>query len=435
MRKQNEAKTKTGKRLLDSRLLWAVVSVMLSLLIWVYYGSNFGTEITTTFSGVEITYVGRDAMRDSQNLIISNEETTSVTVTLTGSRRDISRLTSDDLKAVVNLSTVTSAGYRTMAYTISYPSSVNSASIHEDLKSPQTVGLQISKVATRVKEVRGRFEGTMQEGYVLDSAGISFDPAYITLIGPEEELDEVDCAFVIVDRDDVNASFSAAANFNLVDADGQTLTFDDVSVDVDSVTVSVPVNKTKEVALDVNLLYGGGVAEENVTRKITPQTITLAGDAATIDSINTLYLATIDLSDVQSLSTTEEYAVILPNDTENLSGSTTATVELTITGVASDIYTATNLDYTGLEEGFEAQIMVDSLAVVIRAPEDELSLIEDNNIRVVADLTGITTTTRVPATVYIDGYASAGAVGDYSLYVRVFPQRADPAPGQNGGTP
>ena len=79
-----------------------LLSVLLALVIWVYYGLNFGTEMTKTFYGVEVTYSGQEAMRDSQNLIISNEETTTVTLTLTGSRRDISKLTSEDLKAVVN---------------------------------------------------------------------------------------------------------------------------------------------------------------------------------------------------------------------------------------------------------------------------------------------------------------------------------------------
>ncbi len=419
MQKKTE-KTTALKRLMDSRLLWAVVSVLLSLLIWIYYGENYGTEITQTFSGVEVTYVGEEAMRESQNLIVSNEETTSVTVTLTGSRRDIARLSAEELRAVVNLSAVTSAGYRTMAYTITYPSGVNSASIREDLKTPQTVGLQISKVATRVKDVCGRFEGTLQEGYVLDSAGIGFEPEYITLIGPEEELDEIECAYVIVDREDVSASFTAKANYNLVDAEGEILAFDDVTADVETVDVTVPVNKTKEVGLDVNLVYGGGVGEDNVIREIEPSTITIAGDAATIDAVNTLYLATIDLSDYLAFPATD-YTIVLPNDTDNLSGVTTATVRLTFTGLETELYTVTNLEYTGLEDGYDANVMVDSVVVTIRAPEGVIDQISPNNIRIVADLTGVTTTTRAPTTVYVDGFAEAGAVGDYPLYVRVSP--------------
>lgn len=419
MRKTTETKT-SAKRLADSRIFWAVLSVFLSLIIWVYYGSNYGTEMTRTFSGVEVTYVGRDALRDSQSLVISSEETKTVTVTLTGSRREISKLTSDSLKAVVNLSTVASAGYRAMSYTISYPTSVNTANIRETNKLPQTVGLQISKLMTRIVDFKCRFDGTMADGYTLDFSDITFDPAYITLMGPEEELNQIDSAFVVLDRDNVSASFTAAANYNFVNADGETLDFDDITADAEMVTVTVPVNMTKEVALDVSLIEGGGATAQNVITSVSPQTITVAGDAATLDGINTIYLATVDLSDYISFPQTE-YPIVLPNGTDNISGTTTATVNMEFTGLDWAYYTVTNLDYTNLEEGYTADVMDVTLVVMVRAPADVLSQIEANNIRAVADLTGVTTTSKVPVSVYVDGYAEAGAVGDYTLYVRVAP--------------
>ena len=423
---QKKTEKKTGKSLLDNSVFWAILSLLLATFIWVYYVSNYSTEMTRTFYGVEVTYLGRDAMRESQSLIISEEEATTVTLTLSGSRREMSKLSSDNLKAVVNLSTVASPGYRSMAYTISYPSSVNSASIREEDKQPQTVGLQVSRLDTRVVDVTGHFVGTLAEGYALDAAGMSFDPAYITLFGPEEELDQVKSASVIVDRDGVSSSFTAAANYNLVDENGEVLSFDDVTTDADSVSVTVPINMTKEVALDVSLIYGGGAAEENVIKEITPQTITIAGDASTIDSINTIYVATIDVSDYQTFPHTD-YTIILPNDTENLSGVTTAGVDLTFTGLESAYYVVTNLDYTNLAEGYEADVMDVTLGVTIRAPADVLASIEANNIRAVADLTDITTTSRAPVAISVDGYPEAGAVGDYVLYVRVQPAPAEEA--------
>jgi YbbR domain-containing protein len=412
---------KNDEKWTDSRLLWTVVSLFLAVIIWVYYGSNFGTEQTTTFYGVEVVYTGETAMRDSLNLIISNEEATTVNVTLTVSRRDIARLTSADLKAVVNLSNVTTAGYRTMGYTLSYPSSVNSAGITVKSQTPSTIGLQISKLATKAVEVRGRYDGTVQEGYAIDSAGMTFDPAYVTLIGPEEELEQVDCAYAVVARDNVSSSFNVTANFSLVNGDGEVLEFEDVTMDADTVSVTVPVNLTKEVALDVSLVEGGGATADNVIKTITPSSITLAGDAATLDSINTVYIATIDLSDYTTFPSTE-YSIVLPNDTENLSGITTATVELSFTGLAVQPFVATNISYTNLADGYTALIYEPTILVNIRAPESVLNLIEANNIRVVADLTDITTSSKVPVTVYVDGYSEAGAVGDYAVYVQVKPQ-------------
>ena len=423
---QKKTGKKTVESLLDSRVFWAILSLLLATVIWVYYVSNYSTEMTRTFYGVEVTYLGRDAMRESQSLIISDEETSTVTLTLTGSRREMSKLSSENLKAVVNLSTVTSPGYRTMAYSIQYPSSVNSSSIREEEMQPQTVGLQISRLDTKVVDVTGRFEGTVAEGYALDAADMSFEPSYITLFGPEEELAQIKAASVVVDRDGVSSSFYAAANYQLVNEEGEYLSFDDVTTDVDSVTVYVPINMTKEVALDVSLIYGGGAGEENVQKVIEPQTITIAGDASTIESVNTIYVTTIDLSDYITFPHTE-YNIPLPNDTENLSGVSTAAVDITFTGLETAYFVVTNLDYANLAEDYVADVMDVTLGVTIRAPADTLAGIEANNIRAVADLTGITTTSRAPVTVTVDGFPDAGAVGDYVLYVRVAPAPSEEA--------
>lgn len=405
----------------DSRILWAAVSLLAAFLIWAYYVSNYGADIERTFYGVEVVYSGESALRDSQNLIISQEETTSVNLTLTGSRRELGKLTSADIKAVVNLSNVTREGYRTMSYTPSYPSSVNTAAIRVTGQSPQTVGLYISKLATKIVPFEGTFEGTVRDGYAVDSGSMSFDPASITVTGPAEELEKIDHAHVVVGRDDVSSSFTAEANYTFVDADGELLEFDDVQADAETVSVSVPISMKKEVALDVTLVNGGGATSDNVIKEITPRTITLIGDAATLEGINTLSLATLDLSDFSTFET-KEYTIILPNGTECLSGETTATVNLAFTGLADDLYPVSNLSYINLEEGYTAHILTANLVVKIRAPEDILPLIQENNIRAVADLSGLTTTSRAPVTIYVDGVEQAGAVGDITMYVEIEPE-------------
>ena len=423
MQEKNKSASRGFK--IGSKILWMMLSLVLAFFIWTYYSMNYATEITRTFYGVEVTYSGDTALRDSLSLIVSNEEVTSVNVTLTGSRRDLARLTSADLKAVVNLSNVTSAGYRTMSYTISYPNSVYGSSIQVQSQSPQTVGLQISKLATRTVNVAGSFIGTVAEGYVVDTMNITYSPAVITLVGPEEELNEVYYAQVLVDRDNVTSAFTASANYVLVDTEGNELVFSDVTADADTVTVSVPVNLTKEVALDVAILDGGGATADNVIKTITPSSITLAGDAATLEGINTIYLATVDLSDYQTFPQTE-YAIVLPNDTQNLSGVTSAVVDISFTGLESKLFTVSNLEYTNLAAGYSASIMDNTLVVTIRGTAEQLAAVEENNIRAVADLTDITATSRVPVTIYVDGSTDVGAVGDYFMYVRVS------AGGENG---
>lgn len=417
-------KTSGKSKISENRVFLAVLSLLIAFLLWVYYTNNYASSMTKTFYNVEVVYSGVDAMRDSQNLVISQMDTENVNVTLTGNRREISKLSSEDLNAVVNLYNVTRAGYRTMSYTMSYPTSVNSSGIKVTGQTPQTVGLYISKLSTKIVDVVGTFEGTVLDGYAVDSTHMSFDPATVTLVGPEEVLNRIDKAHVLVSREDVSSTFTVNANYTLIDTAGELVETEDADIqtDAENIVATVPISMKKDVALGVTLIDGGGaLASENVIVDVKPSTITIAGDAATLEAINSLSVATIDLSDYTEYPTTE-VNIVLPNGTDNLSGIAMATVSLTFTGLEWDLFNVTNLSYTGLEEGYTAKIITSSLVTTIRAPEGILSQIEANNIRAVADLTGLTTTTRAPVTFYVDGFEQAGAVGDITMYVEITPE-------------
>lgn len=402
-------------RLFSSRLFVAALSVIGAVLIWCFYTTTYGAKETRTFTGVEVNYAGESTMRESLGLVLTYEDTETVTVTVSGPRRYIANLTAEDLIASVDLSKVTRTGDKTLSYTLVYPSNVDSSSMSVTRKSPEYISLVVSKLSTKSVVVKGEFVGNTQEGYVADKE-MSFEPSTITLIGPEEELAQVDCAFVTIDRDDVNSSFTAESAFVLRNADGEALEFDDVQCDAETVSAALTVNMMKEVALDVTLVDGGGATSANVIKHIDPSSIMLAGDSATLAGVNTIYLGTIDLADYQNFPDTE-YTITIPNDTDNLSGVTTAHVSLEITGLSTASFTVYNLEYINCPEGYTAEIMTLGIPVTIRAPEETLAQISANNLRAVADLSDITVTSKAPTTIYVDGFPNAGAVGDYTMTV------------------
>ncbi len=87
--------------------------------------------------------------------------------------------------------------------------------------------------------------------------------------------------------------------------------------------------------------------------------------------------------------------------------------------IEAEKITATNITTTGTTRSVE--IMTTSLAVTVRAPEDVISQITAENVRVVVDLTNYKATSgtvAVPAKIYVDGFSNAGAVGEYVVNVR-----------------
>ncbi len=61
-------------KITNSKLFWIIVSVLASLLLWMYVPTTEGTEIEKTFSGIKVEFIGEDVMRDSRGLIITNVE-------------------------------------------------------------------------------------------------------------------------------------------------------------------------------------------------------------------------------------------------------------------------------------------------------------------------------------------------------------------------
>ena len=407
------------KKILDSRVFWIIFSLCAALLIWLYYTSNYAVTKTKTFYGVEVAFVGQDAMRDTLSMVVSDQDASTVNVTLRGTRRDIDTISSSDLRAVVNLSNVTKAGYRAMSYTITYPSTVNQSNIQEASRSPSTIGLQISKLSTVSLPVTGVFEGNAAEGYMVDANEMTFDPANVTFTGPEEELEQISKVQVVVGREEVSSAFSSEANYVLADADGNTLEFEDIQADTETVTVTVPVSTIKQVALVANLVEGGGATADDVIVDVEPATITVAGDAATLDGLNSIAVTDIRLADTLSFAATE-YDIVLPNGVECVSGDMKATVSLEFTGLKYNTFIVKNLSTTDVPEGYTCEIVEPLKVVTVRAPEEVFDRIKSNNIRIVADISEAPLgRSRVPTTVYVDGFENAGAVGSYPIYVQL----------------
>ena len=123
---------KNLRKLYDNRVFWMVISLLASLTIWVYVTSGETEDFKTTFRNVRIEIVGEDTLRSSRNLIVTDLNTNTITVEITGPRRVVAPLDSEDLVAQVDVSKLTRAAYTTLKYDIVYPSSVDERYITEE---------------------------------------------------------------------------------------------------------------------------------------------------------------------------------------------------------------------------------------------------------------------------------------------------------------
>lgn len=407
------------KKIYNSKAFWMIVSLLASLAIWVYVTSVETDESKTTFRGVKVELVGEDILRDSKNLVVTDMDTSTVTVEVVGPRRIIGSLSSDQLVAQVDVSKLSRAAYTSQQYTIVYPDGTDTSKLSENRRTPETINFMVSAQTSKSIQVRGSFDGSLAEGYTAEMP--VFEPSTITITGSEAYLKDVEYAWVTFSKENVDSTYSVETGFTLMDANNEPCSTTGISFSTDVVTATLPLLTLKEVNLDVNIIEGAGATKANTKITIDPVSVTLAGDSSLLAGMNKIILATIDLTDFSS-TFTETYMIPIDNELKNTTGVTKATVTVEIVGLETKTFRVTNFSCINATEGYEADIITESKEITLRGTPEALAQIKDENIRAVADLTDYkeSTGTYMPQVrVYVDGFTDVGAIGENTISIEI----------------
>ena len=413
-------KTNQRKSIFDRKIVWIIVSLLISLAIWTYVVSTENSTVTQIFRGIPIEIVGEDILQNSRNMIVTDVDTNSVRVEIRGPRRIVDALDSDNLIALVDVSKLSRAAYASMKYKIIYPDGVDTRNLSEVSYSPETVSFMVSNLNTISVPVRGGYEGKLAEGFTAESP--NFEPTTITVAGPDAYLKDVSYAWVSFGADQVSSStYTEDAGFTLINSNGDTVSTEYLTTSEDTITATLPILEIKDIPLQVELVEGAGATTANTKVTLTPDRITLAGDSAILEGMNRIILSTIDLTDFRT-SFSETYTIPFDNSLRNISGVTEAKVDVEIVGLSTANYTVKNISVINVPDNIEAEIVTESLDVVLRGTQEQLDQLTAENIRAVADLSDYKDSTGsfMPhAKIYVDGFVDVGAVGNYPITVNL----------------
>lgn len=407
------------KKILDSRLFWFLVSLVVSLGIWVYVTSLESDEYKQTFRGVRVELVGEGVLRDSRNMVVTGLSTSTVSLEVVGPRRVVASLSPENITAQIDVSKLSQSSYASMAYTVSYPNGTDTADLSVTRKIPDTINFNVSKLNTKSVPVRGSFDGSVAPGFTAEP--LEFEPAEISLSGPEAYLRNISYAWVSFTAGEISSTYKVDTGFTLMTEDGQPAIAEAVTCSADVITAKVPIMEMKDLQLTVNLIYAAGANENNVKVTVEPSQITLAGDSAILSAMNNIPIATVDLSEFTS-TFTETYPINYDNSLSSIDGITEAKVTVEIVGLETKTFTIDNIHCTNVTDGYEAEVLSKSINVRLRGTAENLALVHSVDLRAVADLTDYDVTTgtiNVPVKIYVDGSTEVGALDDYTVTVEI----------------
>lgn len=408
------------KKITDGKTFYIVVSLLLAFILWLYVSNEVNPDDTGTVRGIKVIISGMEKLEE-RGLMISAGADQTITLSLQAKRNVLSKLTSDNITITADVSNITEPGTVSLDYRITYPLSVAGEVIGERDKRPEKIELTISRWMERDNvEVRAVFDGSVAEDY--QAGTVSLAPQTITVRGREEIVRQIAYAQVTISEQNLSGTYSQETPFVFVDFNGDPLdaaTVGELMVEENTILVTLPVVKLKEIPLTIEQIAGGGVTEAVVN--IEPNSIIVSGDEADLEALKEIKLDPVELYKVFGTDTLVR-SVNLPPELTNVSGVTEATVTVKIEGVVTRTVIVDDISIVNPPDGYAAEKVTTSREIQIRGDQEAVDAVLATQLRIVADLKDITPAIgnqTVPVRVYLDGSSDVGVVGDYNIVISI----------------
>lgn len=184
------AKKKSG----SSRLKYLILSVIIAIVAWTVVAYTTDPDMTRTISGVRIELSGTDELNEKGLVALDTDELPKMSVKVTGKRSDIMNVM-DDMRVVLDLSAIDSAGNYEVMGSVKMPSS----RVSVDKILSDGVNIVIDKVETREVSVLIYQDGQV-EGKIVETKP---ETQTVAITGATSELDRINGAYATIDLNTV----------------------------------------------------------------------------------------------------------------------------------------------------------------------------------------------------------------------------------------
>ena len=416
-----------GKKILDSKALYMVLSIVLAFAAWLFVTSKDGTKDSERFANLLVEFSGEEILEERGLMIVNRD--VKATITVQAAPTVLAVLKREQPRLVANVANISTEDTHVVNYRVILPNGVKDTDVEIIYSGPgglggSAVSVEVAQALSRKVRIEGEFQGTVAEGYLAgDNDDFRFDPVELVVSGRADLVNQVSQVKVIVSGDNLTETVSDAFPFQLIGASGDPLELD-VNCDVDTIYTVFPIRATAEIPLKVNVVSGGGLSVSDITLSLSDKSITVAGSKEAVDALageGELLLGTIDLAELDDNLAQNggdvTFAIPLADELENLSGITevTATIRVNKRVETRTFQVTSRISTINTPEGWTPTIITQVLAVRVRGPEVLLDELTEESIRVVADLKDINQAAgkyTVPATIYLD---SAGTLSDVGV--------------------
>ena len=406
------------------KALQVVISILVAIAVWVYVDVEKAPDRTKTIRDIPVEFSGESTTLADKNLMLLSGYDTTVDLTIKGPKRELVKISKDNVRLVASTSSIDSVGVHTLRWDPIYPDGVQSSALTVDWASKYKVTVTVGELYTKEVPVNCTVTGQVADGYFTGETVL--DPTLLVLRGQRDDLLNVAYAKLTVDISDATRSVIQTESVQLYDNNDNPVDNSNIRTNASLIQAKVPVLTTKEVSLAVELSGVPGVAGQSIKTTVTPASVRLIGEADVLEGINEIVLATLYIEDLEMWQQ-NSYVVTAPDGTWLANSNEVATVEISMEGIEETTVTVDAFSYTNVPSGLYPEVM-GSLDVRLWGLSDELAKLDASALTATADLSSVTEpgSHRVPVSVTISGYRDVAVKGSYEVTVYVTDTEPEP---------
>ncbi|MBE6788236.1 MAG: hypothetical protein E7539_01060 [Ruminococcaceae bacterium] len=410
-------------RLFDNKTFCKIFSIIGAIVIWSSVTLALKTDSQKTIRNIPIDFSVDGTAVAALGLSTFDHSDDVVSIKVSGNRGSLNSVSKDDFSVTLSVGRVTTAGKHTIHVDVSLKEQIGNLAIED--YSPKSIQVTFDKPASKTIPVSTDISNI--------SAGADFmiDKGYpsvqeITVSGPESVVNTVSSCIAKVDtkKKDLKQSITfPAIPIVLYDENSNIVSNPNITLDKDSVDISVPVLKIKELPIAAHFINKpANFNDASFAYTLSATKIEVAGPAETIDTMSQIDIRYVDLKnakpgDVVTLN------VELPSGFINVSNISTVDVTVPSNNMQEKSFTVNQFKLIGTPENKKATLSTKRLNnVVLVGDRNIINNITAQDIVIEVDLSNITTngTVTVPATITVPSQQGVfWAYGNYEVVIRI----------------
>lgn len=412
-------KKKVTDKLIYNNNFIRVLSVLTAIMFWFIVVINVSPDYKRSISGAKINLEENMQSLTSLGLHPVDKSSDKVTITVTGPRNVIGRLTPESFTVIPNLGVISKAGNYELQLSAVLKTPDNRVRITQISPSYVTVKfdtMQVKNLAVNILVENNK----VPDGYIMQTA-VS-NPKTVAVTGPTTELSQVVKAQARVKvNDDATQTVTENCKLVLLDSQGRELSLKHVQLSTSSVKVTVPILKTKKVPFKVDFSnIPQGFDKSNIEYQVSPSTILVAGAADRIDTLKEINLGSIDFSKLD-LNTVQAMNVPDIEGIMNVENIQSVDVSVKLKNISSKLMNTGNFATVNVPNGYTVAVRTKQINnIKLFGPSSDINSV--SSITAVIDLSNVEKGTgqyEVPVTFSVPGKSGYWVTGSYTAVVSI----------------